>query len=746
MTLPIPASDAPQAVVAAQAVDFSGNISMRRAVTLSVQIDTLPQVSIVAPVAGSLVASGGRVTVTVQADDDRGLSRLVFQARGAASAGSNLTVSPVTTTLTSAFSFNVPANAAPGDSIELKAVATDNGGQTGPTTSTLVWVSDATPPVAGFVAPANLSKVAPGATVDVRVNVSDNGPVASVQLRALGAAVISETQVLPPGLTAASLTFRLPISPAVDAGDLITLTVQAQDVAGNLSTPVTRRLTVSDVVSPLVSIDTFQGVLPPASPDEVGRVIQGTSITATVVMTDNVGVNSVALQAKGAFTATTTQAVTPPTANANRSLSLTVPVTAPVGSHARLVATATDAEGNVGNSLPVTITILADVPPTVSVSRPASGSLISTNRPFAVRVEATDDVGVTQVSLVASGVVTSTQSIALAVPAAQAGVTATVNVPADAALGGIVTLVIGATDTRGQLAASTVVTFVVGIDGTPPSVQVITPTVDSVVVPGSVVQVQVRAQDNGAVKAINLSASGAVSSTQRQPFLSDHQTVTATFPITVPSSATANQQVQLAVQAEDASGNQSPVTSISLAVRDVFSPTVDLTVLGGATEAIRGTTITFTVSVTDEVAVGSVGFVAAGPFDIANQESVAPQPVASAVFTLSVPANLPHGTLLTLVGTGADLTGNRNTSAPVNLVVVADDAPSVSLVTPPDGATVATGSTISATVMVTDDIGLIRIVLAADRWCYNNPGDHFRGAGHHLYSRLLSRCPGQHRS
>jgi hypothetical protein len=108
----------------------------------------------------------------------------------------------------------------------------------------------------------------------------------------------------------------------------------------------------------------------------------------------------------------------------------------------------------------------------------------------------------------------------------------------------------------------------------------------------------------------------------------------------------------------------------------------------------QGTTVPITVQATDDVQVASVDFLVNG--NVVFTDSAAPYQ-----FSLTVPGG---GTTLTLGATAVDIGGNVGTAANVQINVIPDLAPVVSITAPAAGSTVIEGSTLPITVQATDDV------------------------------------------
>jgi hypothetical protein len=134
-----------------------------------------------------------------------------------------------------------------------------------------------------------------------------------------------------------------------------------------------------------------------------GATVSGT-INVMVSASDNVGVTSVTLSVDGSTVATST---TSPFTNSWNTGSV------PNGTHT-LTATAADAAGNKGSSsIQVTVSNVSNVDltsPTASITSPANNSSFDPNVSVTVNVNASDNVGVSSISLSVDGTVIGSAS------------------------------------------------------------------------------------------------------------------------------------------------------------------------------------------------------------------------------------------------------------------------------------------------------------------------------------------------
>lgn len=348
--------------VSVAARDAAGN-SKEVAVNVSVfNADTVkPVVSILAPVQGATVS--GSVNIAFTATDNVAVTSLKVTAGAATLCTFSGPASSCTwnTSLVAngPYTITVTAGDAAGNTQSASAGVTVNN-------------LDTQKPTLAILSPAEGATVS-GSTA-ITFSASDNVGVTGITVTAGGATICSLTG------TANSCTWNT----ALVANGAYILAVSARDAAGN-TTAVTRNVTVNnaDKTAPTVAINA------PASGAQVSGMV-----AIQFAASDNVGVTGVTVTAAGATictlagTATSCQWDTAKTANGTVTISVT----------------ARDAAGNTasaGRSVTVNNPIADQIKPTVAITSPAGGSIVSGS--VSVTASATDNVKVTKLVLAANG-------------------------------------------------------------------------------------------------------------------------------------------------------------------------------------------------------------------------------------------------------------------------------------------------------------------------------------------------------
>jgi subtilisin family serine protease len=300
----------------ARAFDAAGNSATSQTVTVTVVRDTQPPtVSISAPTAGATLS--GAVTISADTTDETGVTKVEFFVDGTL-LGSD-TSSP--------FSYPWNTQTAANGSHTLTARAIDAYGNTGTSAEVSVTLdNDLTPPVATITSPAEGATVK-GNPVQIHASATDNRGISRVVFRVDGALVATDWHA---PYTYYWNTLNVP-------NGTHTLTVQAYDAVGNVGTSAPVTVTVNnDRTPPVVAITA------PANGVSVNGLV---SIQADA--TDNEVVRKVEFYLNGMLMMIDEHAPYSTSwdsgPEANGSYTLT--------------AKATDAEGNVGMSPAVTVTV-----------------------------------------------------------------------------------------------------------------------------------------------------------------------------------------------------------------------------------------------------------------------------------------------------------------------------------------------------------------------------------------------------
>jgi hypothetical protein len=244
-----------------------------------------------------------------------------------------------------------------------------------------------------------------------------------------------------------------------------------------------------------------------------------------------------------------------------------VPVTLPTSGSTTIRAIASDRFGNEGEVKELTVTVVPNQPPvvTLTLTYPATGSLPS-GRAFTAQISATDDATVTNLTLTATGALNQSVSFS---SGAERNVVWTV--PSDALAGSTLTLTARATDELGV--ASDPVSLGRSIsDGTAPTVAILSPAAGTLLDPAEPLELVVRSSDNSAEYRLDLALTGGlVTNLTLTASGAPNETLTNTFTVSLTGAATTSGTLTATVTATDAASNHA-TTSRNFQLPDTRPP------------------------------------------------------------------------------------------------------------------------------------------------------------------------------
>lgn len=346
--------------------------------------------------------------------------------------------------------------------------------------------------------------------------------------------------------------------------------------------------------------------------------------------------------------------------------------------HVTITALATDTSGNRGLVPAQTVlTVVPDQAPAVSVIQPSTLTPGPGDR-VTLSVQATDDVGVTQISYAArAGVVVDASTRAVSPSVTSRTEPFAFNVPQSAVPGSTLTIEASAQDTASHTTQATPLVLRVR-DTVGPTVQITGVSSGQRVAPGATVNAVIVADDVSGISSIGFAVSGITASTQTRPVTPAQLAVATSFSFTVPANATSTDRVFLDAYAIDAAGNRGDAARLIVPVADRQAPTLTLRTSTGATTMVPGGTVSVTADAQDDLAIASISLAVSGAFSFADTKTPALQQAAdSETFTLNVPSTLIDGDTVVVTARATDASGNQ--SVPASITLTAQTVTSVSL-------------------------------------------------------------------
>jgi hypothetical protein len=342
--------------VGAIATDTSGNRGLVPVETIiTVAPDQVPSAAITAPAAGISARNGDRITVTVAAMDDLGISQVGYRANtGDTRTAGSIAVAPGTLARTETFGFDVPATVVPGTTFTIDATVQDSKGQFAQAVPVTVTVLDGVKPTVEITGVTTGDRVRPGRTVTAVVVASDPGKVASIGFTATGAGLGSETRTIAPAQASVAASFTFTVDPSAGPTDRVTLDAFAVDLAGNRAEAGRVLLPIADAVPPTVTLRTTDGRL---------DIVPGRPFSVIAEADDEIGVTRVTLSGTGAFSFSDAKSISPALGSVSATFVVNVPESVTAGQTLTLTARSVDLSSNVSQAatLALTARVLSDV-------------------------------------------------------------------------------------------------------------------------------------------------------------------------------------------------------------------------------------------------------------------------------------------------------------------------------------------------------------------------------------------------
>jgi hypothetical protein len=322
----------------------------------------------------------------------------------------------------------------------------------------------------------------------------------------------------------------------------------------------------------------------------------------------------------------------------------------------------------------------AGVPPVVAVTAPAAGSSVYLTCPIAI--DAKDDSAVARVDFVVNGDIVYTRT---APP-----YTFEYRIPI-----GATSLTIGAqaTDFGGNVGTAQPVTVMVSPDVTPPTARLWLPS-DGATVQQKPLAIQVTATDDQAVEHVDFLINGQV------VYTATSNSSSFGFEYLPPSGVTT---LVLGARAYDYAGNVGPAQQVTVTViPDTVPPTIAIVAPSNG-DTVRGPFV-IRASAADDVGIAHAEL-------LVNGEVIESFQGFELGYTYMASAGV---TSLVIEARAADYAGHVGTAQPITVTVAPDMPPTISIITPANGTTVARGGYLTIRVSASDDAGIDHVDFLSD--------------------------------
>jgi len=359
--------------LSARATDNIGNITDSAPIVVTAAASAGPTVSVTNPVNGSAYTVGTALTLTASAADPDGtITSVQFLVNGVLQGAADATA-PYT------------ANWTPGSSgiYTIVARAIDNTGNVTTSSPVTVTIGANAAPTIALTSPVAGLSYALGTQVLVAASGSDaDGTIANVQFFANGLLIGTST----------AAPFVVSWKPTA-AGNY-TLTATATDNVGNATTSAPVNVTVTSVGAPSVAFTN-----PPAG--------------STFVVSNPIPLVATASGGNGPIAQVQFFVNGAPVEAADSTAPYSANWTPAAAGTYTLLAVATDSAGISATSAPLTVTITGNLPPTVAITNPASGTTVNAGSVVSLNAAASDADGtVASVRFLANGNVVATAAAA----------------------------------------------------------------------------------------------------------------------------------------------------------------------------------------------------------------------------------------------------------------------------------------------------------------------------------------------
>ncbi len=375
-----------------------------------------------------------------------------------------------------------------------------------------------------------------------------------------------------------------------------------------------------------------------------------------------------------------------------------------MGSTVAVYAEAVDDLGMKTVSSQVLLPVLADdTPPTVSITEPLDGAEISEARNILIGVGGFDDIRVSrvEVEVKVNGSILRTyekDNPGIVDEGLNTFYTNFLLPLADTAAGDLVTLQARAEDPNGNETSSSLSRITITGDE-PPTVAITSPTSGSQLIRGKSYDVFALVTDDNGIDRAELFVNGALSGTDDvAPFQ---------FSYSVPA-ASGEEALTMVVKATDSAAQFTTDTVSVTAVPDTTSPLVSIQDPAAGSDVRAAEEITIVAGARDDVLVDRVEFYVDGSpvgTDSSGESSGGIFQIYSVSYTFQSDLIGEAVTLRAVVTDWAENTGEKE----IEVNVVGDSAPEVSIIDPVPNAAYYEGMIIDLTGVVADDLGVVRL-------------------------------------
>lgn len=587
-----------------------------------------------------------------------------------------------------------------GRAVVFSARGYDESGNMGKSETLIVRIIADDPPVITIGNPIDGQEVVAGCDLPIRVNVFDDVNLYGINVRFLvDEQVVHEADSSPdiPSQVSSiyeiagisSFRYAYPI-PKNSVGRDFDIRVVATDSSGNTSTTDTITVTARLNQAPQVSI---------SSPLPGSEAVAGDQIAVRAAALDDSKIVSVEfiLDQNPAYQGDEV------TIGVDTDYPYEVPFAIPAesaGSTIYLYARAKDDTGLSMLSEPSQLVVVADTTkPIVTISEPKKEATVSQTENILISVGGFDDIGVTRVEVFINDTLYFTKDDPVIVNQDLNTFFASFILPSDETKAGDeLVLYARATDVSSNIADSEKVRIEV-ISDNPPQVAIKEPLPGARVIMGSTITINANIQDDTGVHQAELYINDILEDTD------DIEPFQFTYPVPVTSA----QDLTIKVKAIDSAQQEAEDSVTVQAIVDIKPPLVSIIAPAQSARILANKQCEIIAATTDEVAVAEVEFYINGQYigkDTSGESGFQ-------IFTnFSRSYNFSQaliGQAVTIGAKAKDTAGNTSDMVTIEIMVVKDLPPGVSISYPPESTSFKEGLIIDITATLTDDNGITHL-------------------------------------
>ena len=277
-----------------------------------------------------------------------------------------------------------------------------------------------------------------------------------------------------------------------------------------------------------------------------------------------------------------------------------------------VTAVATDYAGNLGEEVSISIEVVPNAAPAASINSPEDGAFFGTGSRVTVNASASDDLGLKEIEMrVRSTDASFTQVYSVAPGTLSVDHNFSFTVPSSSVPDMQMDIEVAARDIRGVEGAADSIT-IFSTDNTRPVVRITSFTAGFEVQQGETIPVNIFASDNDAIRQIDFITTGGIVISETQMIEPPVSDTTASFTLSIPPDYSGGTTITVAPAATDVNGNIGYAPRITLTVRDITPPAIELLSPADGSSVMARSAVELTAGASDNDEIDSVEFLIDG--------------------------------------------------------------------------------------------------------------------------------------